>query len=95
MALTIPLFRGWIGRNNIYGIRFSQSLQSDDAWYAINRYGGGKRLLPVVLVGIVILFLPLQPHPRLAILTGFSPLALFLAPALQAWHYARHYRSRE
>lgn len=48
LGLSIPLMRGRVGRNRVYGVRFSQSFQSDEAWAAINRFGG-KRL--AVLVG--------------------------------------------
>jgi uncharacterized membrane protein len=94
IGLALPLVRGRIRRNSFYGVRFPQSFQSDEAWHAINRYGG-KRLIvwavPLVLVGIGCLFLPLRSHPALALVAGFAPLVLVLAPALQAWRFARRY----
>lgn len=94
IALAIPLVRGRVRRNAFYGVRFQQSFQSDDAWYAINRYGG-KRLIvwavPLVLVGIGCLFLPLRSHPALALVAGFAPLVCVLAPAVEAWRFARRY----
>lgn len=39
IAVAVPLLKGKVGRNAWYGVRFSQSLASDQAWLAINRYG--------------------------------------------------------
>jgi len=40
--ISIPLARGQVRRNGLYGFRFSESFQSDDAWFAINRFGGQR-----------------------------------------------------
>lgn len=79
----------------MYGVRFRQSFQSDDAWYAINRFGGRRLIawaVPLILVGIACFFLPLQSHTALTLILGFAPLICVLAPCLQAWRFARHYR---
>jgi len=39
-VLAIPLITKGIDRNGSYGFRFESSFQSDEAWYAINSYGG-------------------------------------------------------
>lgn len=92
LGLSIPLMRGRVGRNPIYGVRFPRSFQSGDAWTAINRFGG-RRLavwsVPLILVGLVSLFLPLQSNPGLALLLGFGPLVFVLIPAIESWRYAR------
>jgi uncharacterized membrane protein len=95
IGLAIPLARGKIGRNGIYGVRFPQSFQSDDAWYAINRFGGRRLIVwavPLILVGIACFFIPLQSHTGLTLILGFAPLAFVLTPCLQAWRFARQYR---
>lgn len=96
-GLAVPLVRGRVGRNAFYGVRFPQSFQSDDAWFAINRFGG-KRLLvwsiPLVAAGIVSFFLPLQSHAGLALTLGFAPLIFILIPVLASWRFARRYRPR-
>jgi len=96
-GLAVPLVRGQVGRNAFYGVRFPQSFQSDDAWFAINRFGG-KRLLvwsiPLVAVGITSFFLPLQSHTALALTLGFAPLIFILIPVLESWRFARQYRPK-
>src|SRR5258708_2228688 len=97
IGLAIPLVRGQVGRNGLYGIRFPQSFQSDDAWFAINRFGG-KRLIvwsiPLIVIGIVLLFLPLQSHTALTLTLGFAPLVFILIPVVEAWRFARRYWPR-
>jgi hypothetical protein len=94
-AAAIPLVRGKVARNGLYGVRLPQSFTSDDAWYAINRFGGRRLILwaaPMIAVGIVCLFLPLRAHPVRTLILGFSPLAFILAPAIQTWRFACRYR---
>ena len=98
IGLAIPLVRGQVGRNGLYGVRFPQSFQSDDAWYAINRFSG-KRLIiwavPLTLVGITCCFLPLQRYTDLTLIIGIAPLIFIVIPTLEAWQFARHYRPGE
>ncbi len=94
-GLSIPLVRGKIPRNSLYGVRLPQSFQSDEAWFAINRFGGRRLLvwsMPLVLLGIVCFFLPLQAHPGLTLTLGFAPLVLVLIPAWESWRFAQRYR---
>ena len=97
LGLAIPLILGKVRRNALYGVRFPQSLQSDEAWFAINRFGG-KRLalwsLPLIAIGIVSLFLPLQSHTVLTVSIGFAPLIFILIPAFESWRFARQYPAR-
>ena len=97
IGLAIPLVRGQVRRNSFYGVRFPQSFQSDDAWFAINRFGG-KRLIvwsvPLVVIGIASFFLPLQLHTGLTLALGFAPLIFILIPVVEAWRFAQRYRPR-
>jgi hypothetical protein len=97
IVLSIPLVRGRVPRNRLYGVRLHQSLQSDDAWYAINRFGG-KRLIasaiPLVLLGIICFFLPLQRHMTLTLILGFAPLAFVLIAVGQVVWFAQRYEQR-
>ena len=94
ILLAIPLIRGRIGRNAFYGARFPQSFQSEEAWLAINRFGG-KRLaawaIPLIAVGLVSFFLPLQSNTPLTLALGFAPLVFIVIPAIQTWRFARRY----
>jgi hypothetical protein len=94
-ALCIPLVRGRVGRNPFYGIRFPQSFQSDEAWFAINRFGGKRMIIwsiPMIVIGIVSFFLPLQSRTLLTLTLGFAPLIFILIPAIEIWQFARRYR---
>jgi hypothetical protein len=94
IGLAIPLLQGKIGRNALYGARFRKSFQSDDAWFAINRYGAKRMILwalPMILVGITTLTIPLQSRPVFALLLGLAPLVFVLIPALDTWNFARRY----
>jgi hypothetical protein len=95
LGLAIPLIRGRVHPNRLYGVRFPQSFQSNEAWFAINRFGG-KRLamgsIPLILVGVVSFFLPLKSHPHLTWVLGFGPLVFIVIPILQTWRFARTFR---
>jgi len=95
IVLAIPLIRQKVGRNALYGIRLPASFQSEQAWFAINRYGGRQLLgwaVPIVLVGIVCFFLPLRSHPGLALIVGLVPLVFIVVPVVQVTRFARRYR---
>lgn len=97
VALCIPLVRGHIPRNSWYGIRLPQSFASDDAWYAINRFGAKRMIvwaIPLILVGLVSFFLPLKAHTNLTLFMGFAPLIFVLIPVFESWRFARKYQSR-
>lgn len=95
VALAIPLVRGRIRRNHFYGVRLSQSFQSDDAWFAINRFGGQRLIicaLPMVLIGVACFFMHLNHQAGLAIFIGVAPLIFIFIPILETWRFARRYQ---
>jgi hypothetical protein len=97
IGVSIPLVQGRIRPNRLYGVRLAQSFQSEDAWFAINRFGG-KHLIawavPLVCIGIGCFFLRLAPHPAFTLAIGFLPCICIAAAAFQIWRFARHYQSR-
>lgn len=98
LGLAVPLARGRVGRNALYGIRLRESLQSDDAWFAINRYGGRRLIvwsIPLIVVGIVSFFLPLRSRTALTVAFGFAPLVFILIPAVESWRFARRYWTKK
>jgi hypothetical protein len=53
--LSIPLILRRVRMNSFYGVRFQESFKSDEAWFAINEYGGKALLLstlPILIYGI-------------------------------------------
>jgi hypothetical protein len=98
IALAIPLIKGKVPRNSLYGVRFPQSFQSDEAWLAINRYGGRRMILwaiPLIAVGVASFFLPLQSHPGFTLALGFAPLVFVLIPVIESWRFARRWRGSD
>lgn len=92
ILLAIPLARGQIGRNSFYGARFRQPFESDEAWQAINRFGGKQMIgwsIPLIVLGAVSFFLPLQSHIAMTLVLGFAPLIFILIPAFNTWRFAR------
>jgi uncharacterized membrane protein len=39
-GLSVPLIRGRVPRNHLYGFRTPKTLSSDATWYPANRYSG-------------------------------------------------------
>lgn len=96
-ALAIPLARGRVRPNRFYGVRFPESFQSDEAWFAINRFGGKRLLLwspAMILLGIAVLFFPLRFHPILAILLALLPVIFVLIPAVESARFAKSFRPK-
>lgn len=97
IGLAIPLVLRRIGPNNLYGIRLPQSLQSEDAWYAINSFGGKRMIVwaaPILLVGFATFFLRLKANTGLTLVLGFAPLIFVLMPAFESWRFAQKFQLR-
>ncbi len=97
ILICIPLTRGRIPRNSFFGVRLPTSLRSDAAWYAINRFGGRRLIawsVPVILLGTLAFFLPLQPHPRLALTLAGVQVLFVLIPVVETLRYARRFKNR-
>jgi len=92
IALSIPLLKGKIKMNSLYGVRFAKSFASESHWYKINRYGAKQMILWavfIVLVGIAAFFLPLQENSPLTLAIAFAPAILVLIPCVQSYRYAK------
>lgn len=90
--LSIPLLKGKVGMNRIYGVRFRQSCASDEMWYRLNRYGARQLILwsvPLVLLGIVVVFIPLEEGSTVGTLLLLAPLVSALGGAFFTHRYAR------
>lgn len=87
---AIPLIKGKIKMNHIYGVRFAKSFESDGNWYKINKKGGGillKWSALILLIGVGCFIQPKIEGPLLWIY-AFAPL-LYLVATLQCYAYTR------
>jgi hypothetical protein len=91
MLISIPLIKGRVPINKIYGFRIRKAFESEELWYKINAYGGRQLLLwsiPLLMVGITALYIRLEGNDALILTVACSPLIL-LVPAIISWLYGR------
>jgi hypothetical protein len=91
VLISIPLVLGKIRMNPVYGVRFKKSFESEANWYKINAYGGKQLIgwsLPLILLGGLTFFLPLDGKPIWVILIACAPL-IVLVPAVKSYLYAK------
>ena len=91
ICLSIPLVKGHISMNKMYGIRFKKSYKSDENWYKINRYGGRQLIIwsiPLGIFGIISFFLPIAENPVLYLISILAPL-IVVVPCVMSYLYAR------
>jgi len=91
IAVCIPLLRGKIAINRWYGIRFKRSFESEESWYAINRYGAQRMILwsvIIVTIGILSFFIPASGSRILPLIISSAPV-LLLIPAIESWFFAQ------
>ena len=95
ILLSIPLYRGNVKMNRIYGARFKKSFASDGNWYKINRYGAKQLIawsIPLFLVGITAFLVDFGTDENvktgLVMAFALAPLILVI-PAVITYFYAR------
>jgi len=87
ILLSIPLIKGKIKTNYLYGVRIRKSYESDENWYKINAYGG-KQLaiwcIPMILAGIGCFLFPFNDPDQLLLplLLALGPVTICVAVAL-------------
>ncbi|NPU86250.1 MAG: SdpI family protein [Syntrophaceae bacterium] len=88
ILVSLPLYLGKIKRNSVYGFRISQAFESEENWYAINRYGAGVLMLwSVVLAVFGIACLYVQPQNVMTIANiGFLSIGV---PIVLTFLFAR------
>ena len=95
ILLSIPLIKGKIKMNYLYGVRIRKSYESDENWYKINAYGGRQLAIwsiPMILAGVGCLLVPIKDPDQLLIplLLGLGPVTICIAGALvKIMAYAR------
>jgi len=103
IVLSIPLFRGDVKMNRIYGARFKKSFVSDENWYRINRYAAKQVIgwsIPLFLVGVAAFFVNFGANGNvktgLVIAVASAPLIVIIPAVItqtDRFHAARS-RSR-
>lgn len=91
ILVSLPMLKRKIPMNRWYGARFKKSFESDENWYNINTYSAKQLIiwsLPLLIIGIVTLFLPLEKYPMLSNVIPFSFL-LILVPLFLSYRYAQ------
>lgn len=85
LVISIPLMRGRVRRNGIYGMRLPKTLSSDAIWYPANRYFGEEMFKAGLISGAGngLLFL-IYPLLRLSI-DQVSSYAMLITAAPLAW----------
>lgn len=94
IALSWPLIAGRIGRNALYGVRFPEAFESDEAWFAINRFGGQRLAwwsIALIACGLAAYFVPLQDNSALTLLVGFAPIVFIFIPMFESWRFAKRF----
>lgn len=74
--VSLPLIRGRVAMNKMYGIRLPKAFESEANWYAINTFGG--KLLAACSIGFAVdgvLFGSIKPAP-----TAWSFWVFILVP---------------
>jgi hypothetical protein len=91
IAISMPLLKRKVKMNKWYGFRIPKAFQSEENWFRINAYGARKLIVwsvPMILMGILCLFIPLTDLTVL--IFGSGPIALFASIAIiQTLLYAR------
>jgi uncharacterized membrane protein len=92
ILVCLPLTKDKIPPNRYYGMRLPKAFTSDEAWYAINRYGGKQMIMwavPMLLCGIVIPFLPISPGYALLLVP--VELLFVIVPSIKTFLFAKRY----
>lgn len=91
IVLSIPLVSSKVGRNALYGIRIGKSFESDENWYAINRYGGKVLIVVGVITAVLGAFYILigDVSDTLDAILALLPIIIILLGCIIAYLHAR------
>jgi hypothetical protein len=92
IALAVPMIRGKVKPNGLYGFRIPLTLDNPQIWYPANRYAGWL-LLAWALISLVatlgLPFLPGMDLDRYAVWLLVFDLVGLAVVFLLSWRYAR------
>lgn len=97
IALAIPMIRGRVKPNSLYGFRIPLTLDNPEIWYPANRFAGWLLLIWALISLAATLVLPLRPGmdlDRYAIWLLAIDLVGLAVVFLLSWRYARRLARR-
>ncbi len=77
-VVSIPLWMEKVPRNGWYGLRIQKSMESDENWYRINRFGGQGMFVVGALIAMIGLANWLRPPQSEAMTVLLLTVPLFL-----------------
>jgi hypothetical protein len=89
-GLAIPLYKGSVKMNRVYGARFKKSFESDGNWYKINKHSGKLMMiwsLPLIILGVVCFFITFNVF--LLVLFCVLFMVFILIPVMMSYNFAR------
>jgi len=92
IGLSLPLLQGKIKKNYWYGFRLPKAFESEENWYAINRYGAQRLInwsILFFILSLCSLVIPFNTNPSVALIVGFSPLFIILIPIIKVLQFAK------
>lgn len=90
-GISVPLLRGRVKMNDLYGFRLRKAFESEENWTAINRHGARLFIqwsAVIAVVSLAALFIPEQLDPTAFAILLLAPL-LVVIPAIQTYFFAR------
>ncbi len=87
ILVSVPLVAKKVPMNRLYGFRLSQAFESDENWYAINRYGGKQCIawsVPLICIGTLYFVFPMNEfqNPIQSGLLAVAPILLCMGAAI-------------
>ena len=92
IALSIPLIKGKVPPNGLYGFRIPLTMNSPEIWYPANRYAGKWLLGSAIFLLVASIGLPILPGMTMdsyAICVALIALGMLTCIFIFSWLYAR------
>jgi len=93
IGISIPLLKGSVKMNHLYGVRFKKSFESAENWYKINRYGAKQMILAgvaMIIIGLAAFAVPFsEDNPTLLVLFALAPVLVIIPAIWRSYQYAR------
>lgn len=87
---NVPLLRGTVKRNNMYGYNFKNARKSDENWRKVNMYGSKVFTIwgiCLFMVGFVLFLIPMDKNSALLWPSAMAPFTI-LIPLIITYVYS-------